>query len=144
MRMVIYLQIPTIFWRDGWINSVTYWLYMVLMTLGRQKCIQTELLVPEPSSFKTENAIEKLTSYKSPGTDQILAEKSQSRGNNTLCSEIHNLLILLQIRKNCHSGGRNQSLYLFLRIKELTVVIIREYHCYQLCIKFYPILFSQG
>jgi hypothetical protein len=33
-----------------------------------------EPLVPEPSSVKVEIAIGKLKSYKSPGTDQILAE----------------------------------------------------------------------
>jgi hypothetical protein len=36
-----------------------------------------EPLVPESSSFKGKIAIEKLKSYKSPGTDQILAEMIQ-------------------------------------------------------------------
>jgi hypothetical protein len=46
-----------------------------------------ELLVPEPSSFKVEIAIEKLKIHKS----QILAELIQA-GSNTLYSEIHELI----------------------------------------------------
>jgi glutaredoxin-related protein len=30
MRMVIYLEIPTILWTDGRITSVSYWMYMAL------------------------------------------------------------------------------------------------------------------
>jgi hypothetical protein len=50
-----------------------------------------EPLVPEPSSFEVEIAIEKLKRYKSLGIDQILAELIQS-GGNTLRSEIHKLI----------------------------------------------------
>jgi hypothetical protein len=49
-----------------------------------------EQLVPKPSSFKDETAIEKLKGYKCPSTDQILAELIQA-GGNTLCPEIHKL-----------------------------------------------------
>jgi hypothetical protein len=48
-------------------------------------------LVPEPSSFEVEIAIEKLKRYKSPGIDQIPAELIQAAGN-TLHSEIHKLI----------------------------------------------------
>jgi hypothetical protein len=47
-----------------------------------------EPLVPEPSSFEVEIAIEKLKRYKTPGIDQIPAELIQARGN-TSRSEIH-------------------------------------------------------
>jgi hypothetical protein len=57
-----------------------------------------EPLVPEPSSFKVEVAIEKLKVFKSPGTDQILAELIQA-GCNTLCSEIHKLINSVWKRK---------------------------------------------
>jgi hypothetical protein len=50
-----------------------------------------EPLVPEPSSFEVEIAIEKLKRYKSPGTDQILAELIQA-GGNTLRSAIQKLI----------------------------------------------------
>jgi hypothetical protein len=58
----------------------------------RQTKIHTaEPLVPEPGSSEVEIAIEKLKSYKSPGTDQIPAELIHA-GGNTLCSEIHKLI----------------------------------------------------
>jgi hypothetical protein len=50
-----------------------------------------EPLVPEPSLVEVEIAIGKFRSYKSPGTDQILAELIKAMGE-TLCSEIHKLL----------------------------------------------------
>jgi hypothetical protein len=50
-----------------------------------------EPLVPEPSLVKLETAIEKLRSYKSPGTDQIPAELIKGEGEK-LCSEIHKLI----------------------------------------------------
>jgi hypothetical protein len=47
----------------------------------RQMDIHTaEPLVPEPSLVKVEIAIGKLKSYKSPGTDQILAELIKAGG----------------------------------------------------------------
>jgi hypothetical protein len=47
-----------------------------------------EPLVPEPNAFEVEMAIEKLKSYKSPGTDQIPAELIKAEGS-TICCEIH-------------------------------------------------------
>jgi hypothetical protein len=49
------------------------------------------VLVPKPSSFEVEVNIEKLKRYKSPGTDQILAELIQA-GGNILHSGIHKLI----------------------------------------------------
>ena len=47
----------------------------------RQTAIHTaEPLVPEPSAFEVELAIEKLKSNKSPGIDQIPAELIKARG----------------------------------------------------------------
>jgi hypothetical protein len=46
--------------------------------------------VPEPSLDKVEIAIEKLKSYKSPGTDQILAKLIKAGGETY--SEIHRLI----------------------------------------------------
>jgi hypothetical protein len=45
-------------------------------------------LLPEPSCFAGEIAIEKLKRYKSPDIDEIPAELIQA-GGNTLCSEIY-------------------------------------------------------
>jgi hypothetical protein len=47
----------------------------------RQTEIHTaEPLVPEPSAFEVEMAIEKLKSHKSPGFDQIPAELIKANG----------------------------------------------------------------
>ena len=55
----------------------------------RQTEIHTaEPLVPEPSTFEVELAIEKLKSHKSPGIDQIPAELIKA-GGRTIRSEIH-------------------------------------------------------
>jgi hypothetical protein len=50
-----------------------------------------EPLVPEPSLVKVEIAFGKLKRYKSPGTDQILAELIKA-GGETLCSHIHKFI----------------------------------------------------
>jgi hypothetical protein len=50
-----------------------------------------EPLVPESSLVELEIGIEKLKSYKSPGTDHIPAELIKA-GGETLYSEIHRLI----------------------------------------------------
>jgi hypothetical protein len=58
----------------------------------RQIGIHTaEPLVPDPSPFEVENAIEKLKRYKSSGSDGILAEMNQA-GDEILRSKIHKLI----------------------------------------------------
>jgi hypothetical protein len=63
-----------------------------------------ESLVPGPSHLEVKFAITKLKKCKSPGSDQILAEVIQSRGET--------LVSLIQ--------------------KFITLIIIMGYHCYQL------------
>jgi len=59
----------------------------------RQTEIHTaEHLVPEPSAFDFEFAIEKLKSHKSPGTDQIPAELIKAEGR-TIRFETHKFII---------------------------------------------------
>ena len=50
--------------------------------------------MPEPSAFEVELAIEKLTSHKSPGIDQIPAELTK-----TIRCEIHKLIISIWNKK---------------------------------------------
>jgi hypothetical protein len=50
-----------------------------------------EPLVPDHSPFDVEIAIEKLKSFKSPGSDQIPAELTQT-GGEILHSKIHNII----------------------------------------------------
>jgi hypothetical protein len=87
----------------------------------RQMDIHTaEPLVPEPGLVEVEIAIGKLKSYKSRGTDQILAELIKA-GDETLYSEIHRLIcciwnkeelpqqrkesIIIPIHKKGHKNG---------------------------------------
>jgi len=59
----------------------------------RQEEIHTaEPLVPEPSAFEFELAIEKLKSHKSPGIDQIPAELIKA-GDRTIRCVINKLII---------------------------------------------------
>jgi hypothetical protein len=73
--------------------------------------------------------------YKLPGIVQIPLELIQA-GRQTLHSEIHKLIILFEIRKNCISGGRSLFLYLFARrVINVTIIIIQADHCHKLCRK---------
>ena len=59
----------------------------------RQEEIHTaEPLVPEPSAFEVELAIEKLKNHRSPGIDQIPAELIKAGGRTIRCA-IHKLII---------------------------------------------------
>ena len=51
-----------------------------------------ETLVPEPSAFEVDLAIEELKSHKSPGIDQIPAELIKE-GNRTIHYQIHKLIV---------------------------------------------------
>jgi len=75
----------------------------------RQAEIHTvEPLVPEPSVFEFELAIEKLKNYKSPGIDQIPAELIKA-GVGQFAVRFTNLLFLFGIRRNCMMNGRSRS-----------------------------------
>ena len=75
----------------------------------RQTEIHTaEPLVPEPSAFEIELAIEKLKSHKSPGVDQIPAELVKRRVGQFAVRSI-NLLFPFGIRRNCRKNGRSRS-----------------------------------
>ena len=52
-----------------------------------------EPLVPEPSAFEFELAIDKIKSHKSPGIDEIPAELIKA-GGGTICLEIHKLITI--------------------------------------------------
>ena len=82
----------------GWRNHF----YQLLNIHGINDVRQTEIhtakpLVPEPSAFKVEMAIEKLKSHKTSGIDQIPTEKIEA-GDRKIGCVIHNLLILFGIR----------------------------------------------
>jgi hypothetical protein len=76
-----------------WRNHFTQLLNLHGVRDVRQREIHTpEPLVPEPSAFEVEMAIEKLIRHKSPGNDQIAAELIEAVGRK-ICSEIHTYLL---------------------------------------------------
>jgi hypothetical protein len=111
----------------------------------RQMDIHTaELLIPEPSLVEVEIATGKLKSYKSTGTDQIPAELIKA-GVKHYILRYTDLFVLYEIRRNCHSSGRNLLLYQFpkggLRLIE---IIIEVSPSYQLPTKFRLTFFLPG
>jgi hypothetical protein len=56
--------------------------------VGETEIHTAETLVPDPRAWEAEIAIAKLKKYKSPGIDQIPAERIQA-GGETLRPEIH-------------------------------------------------------
>jgi hypothetical protein len=103
-----------------------------------------EPLVQEPSPVKVEIAIGKLKSYKSPGTDNILAKLIKA-GGETYILRYTDLTVVYGIRRNCHSSGRNLILYQYIkRAVRLIVIIIGESPSYQLPTKFYLTFFWPG
>ena len=58
---------------------------------GQVEIPTTDPLVPEPSAFEVELAIDKLKNHKSPGIDEIPAEVIKA-GGGTMCLEIHKLI----------------------------------------------------
>ena len=59
--------------------------------VGQVEIPTAEPMVPEPSAFEVELAINKLKSHKSPGIDEIPAELIKAEGG-TICLEIHKLI----------------------------------------------------
>jgi hypothetical protein len=77
---------------NRWKNCFSQLLNVHRVADVRQIEIYTaELLVHNPSPFEVEIVIAKLKRYKSPGSDQILAELIQA-GNEILCSQIHQFI----------------------------------------------------
>ena len=59
--------------------------------VGQVEIPTADPLVPEPSAFEVELAIDKLKSHKSPGVDEIPAELFKA-GGGTICLKIHKLI----------------------------------------------------
>jgi len=93
--------------------------------VGQAEIHTAEPLVPEPSAPEFEQAIDKLKSHKSPGTDQIPAELIKARGR-AICLEIHKLFTSIWKKEKLPEEWKE---YLLLKrgIKQI-VVIIGAYH----------------
>ena len=90
----------------GWRNYFSQLLNVHEVNDIRQAEIHTvEPLVPEPSAFEVELAIEKLKNHKSPGIDQIPAELIKA-GGRTICCEIHKLIISIWNKEELPDEGK--------------------------------------
>jgi hypothetical protein len=98
----------------------------------RQMDIYTaEPLILKPSFVEVGIAIRKLTSYKTPSTDQILAEFIRVGGKPSIL-RYTDLFILYGMRRNCPSSGRSLLLLKFIkRIGRLIVNIFMASPSYQ-------------
>jgi hypothetical protein len=74
-----------------------------------------EPLVPDPSPFEVEIAIQNLKRYKSPGSDQIPSELIKE-GGEILCSKIHKLINSIWNKEHLPDQG-NASIILPIRKK---------------------------
>ena len=68
-----------------------------------------EPLVPEPSAFVFEMAIEKLKRHKSPGNDQMPAELIKGGGKTIRC-EIHKFIISVWNKEELPEEWKSRSL----------------------------------
>ena len=75
-----------------------------------------EPLVPEPSAFEVELAIEKLTSHKSPGIDQIRTEMIKA-GGRTIHYEIHKLIIFIWSKEELPEEWKDSIIVPIYKIK---------------------------
>jgi hypothetical protein len=101
-----------------------------------------EPLVPGPSHLEVEIAVAKLKKYKSPGSDEILEELIQARGEIILAA-IHKLINPVWNKEEL-SDQWKESFFCTSSLTILTVINIMVYHCYQLHTKFYRISSFQG
>jgi hypothetical protein len=81
-----------------------------------------EPIVSDPSRLEFEKAITTFKKYKSPGSEQILAELNHVRGD-ILLSATHNLITSVWNKEEFSNQWKES---------KLTVVFIVGYHCYQL------------
>jgi hypothetical protein len=102
----------------------------------RQKDIQAaEPLVPKPSLVKVKIAIGKLKRYRSPGTDQILAELIKA-GAETLCFEIHKLICPIWNKEQLPQQWKEFVIVPIHKKGDMTVIIVEEPPSYQLTTSF--------
>jgi hypothetical protein len=99
-------------------------------------------LVPGPSRLEVEVAITKLRKYKCPCSDQISAVLIQA-GGKMLLSEIHKLINSIWNKEELPGQWKKSTTVpIKERVIKLTIIIIVEYHCYELHTKYYRIFSS--
>jgi hypothetical protein len=116
-----------------WKNYVSQLLNVHNVSDVRQIEVHTAEPEPNPSRLEIEIATAKLKKYKSPGSDEIPAERIQAEGE-ILLSAIHKLINSVWNKEELPDQWKE---YIIVPVNEkgvikLTVIIIVGYHCYQL------------
>ena len=103
-----------------------------------------EPLVPEPSAFEVDLAIEKLKNHKSPGVAQIPAELIKE-GGRKIRYQIHKLIVSIWNKEELSEEWK-ESIIVPIHKKGVkqTVITIGACHFCQLHIKCCPTSLSQG
>jgi hypothetical protein len=126
-----------------WRNHFSRLLNIHGVNYVRQTEVHTaEPLVPEPSAFEIDMAIEKLKRHKSPGTGQIPAELIKA-GGSIIRSEIHNLITSIWNKEELPEEWK-ESVIVPIYKKGDKTDCIEAYHFCRLRIKFYPTFFCQS
>ena len=108
----------------------------------RQTEIHTaEPLVPEPSAFELELAIEKLKNHNLPGIDQIPAELFKA-GGRTIQYEIHKLIISIWNKEELPEESKESIIVPIYKKGDKTDC--SSYKGLSLCTKFYPPSYCHG
>ena len=103
-----------------------------------------EPLVPEPSAFEVELAIEKLKSHKSPGIDQIPAELIKE-GGRTIYYQIHKLIVSIWNKEELREEWKESIIVPIHKKGDKTDCNnYKAYHFCQLRTKYCPTSFSPG
>jgi hypothetical protein len=102
---------------------------------------KAENLVPDPSPFEVEIAIENLKRYKFPGSDGIPAELIQA-GGEIVHSKIHMLIKSIWNKEELPDQWKESIIVPVHKKGDRTVVVVMGCHCYQLRTKLYPRFFS--
>ena len=134
----MWLQNPTIFGHCGEINSLTYWIYMELMRLGRVKNIKQSHQCLSWRRLKFRCLLE---SYKH--TNHLIVIKFQQKCFKHVLEDFFprftNLLTLLGVRRNYLTSGRRQSLSRVTgRVIKQNVLNAEACHCYKPHTECYP------
>jgi hypothetical protein len=94
---------------------------------GQMEIHTVKPLVPEPSPFEVEIALQELKRHKLPDIIQIPA------GGETLHSEIHNLINSIWNKEELPQQWKESiSVPICRKGDKLTIVIIEAYHCHKL------------
>ena len=104
--------------------------------VGQVEIPTADPLVPEPSAFEFQLAIDKVKSHKLPGFDEIQAELIKA-GDGTICLEIHKLITSICKKEKLPEEWKESIIVPIYKkgIKQI-VIIIGAFHFCQSLTKF--------